>query len=72
MGTMWSLYGDCAEKQTGTYGQLHKGDVARGATDLEGKAGVASTETRLLPEHSLVLCFNKNVSGLSWTLVMWC
>ena len=42
MGTMWSLYGDCAEKQTGTYGQLHKGDVARGATDLEGKAGVPS------------------------------
>ena len=25
MGTMWSLYGDCAEKQTGTYGQLHEG-----------------------------------------------
>ena len=42
-------------------------------TNLEGKAGVASTKTRfLLPEHSLILCFSKNVSGLSWTLAMWC
>lgn len=42
MGTVCSQYGDCEEKQTSTYSQLHEGNVAKGAIDLEGKAGIPS------------------------------